>query len=120
MNDEVSRDDDRDPAEDSARDPGGNEPRGGEKKAGLFSRMFGKQPQPSEPESDKAEPAAAEPPAQPERPAGEPVAAPEAPAESDGGFWTRMKQGMSKTSKNLGKGLADLLVGAKEIDDEIF
>ena len=31
-----------------------------------------------------------------------------------------MKQGMSKTSKNLGKGLADLLVGAKEIDDEIF
>jgi fused signal recognition particle receptor len=119
MNDEVSRDDDRDPAEDSARDPGGNEPRGGEKKAGLFSRMFGKQPQPSEPEPDKAEPAA-EPPAQPERPASEPVAAPEAPAESDGGFWTRMKQGMSKTSKNLGKGLADLLVGAKEIDDEIF
>ena len=81
--------------------------------------MFGKQPQPSEPEPDSAEPAEA--PAQPERPASEPVAAPEgAPAESDGGFWARMKQGMSKTSKNLGKGLADLLVGAKEIDDEIF
>ena len=31
-----------------------------------------------------------------------------------------MKQGMSKTRKGLGKGLADLLVGAKEIDDEIF
>ncbi len=120
MNDEVSRDDDRDPAED-ARTPRDEVPRGGEKKAGLFSRMFGKQPQPSEPESDKAEPAPAEPPAQPERPASQPVAAPEeAPAESDGGFWTRMKQGMSKTSKNLGKGLADLLVGAKEIDDEIF
>ena len=118
MNDEVSRDDDRDPAED-ARTPRDEVPRGGEKKAGLFSRMFGKQPQPSEPEPDSAEPAEA--PAQPERPASEPVAAPEgAPAESDGGFWARMKQGMSKTSKNLGKGLADLLVGAKEIDDEIF
>src|SRR5699024_1734241 len=32
----------------------------------------------------------------------------------------RMKQSMSKTSRNLGKGLAVLLVGAKEIDDEIF
>ncbi len=114
MNDEVSRDDDRDPAEDSPRASGGDEPRG-EKKAGLFSRMFGKQPQPSQPEPDRAEPADA--PAQPERPVSEPVAA---PAEADGGFWTRMKQGMSKTSKNLGKGLADLLVGAKEIDDEIF
>ncbi|HIK75393.1 MAG TPA: signal recognition particle-docking protein FtsY [Alcanivorax sp.] len=119
MNDEVSRDDDRDPAEDSARTPRDDEQRGGARKAGLFSRMFGKQPQPSEPEPDSAEPAEA--PAQPERPASEPVAAPEgAPAESDGGFWARMKQGMSKTSKNLGKGLADLLVGAKEIDDEIF
>ncbi|HAB07977.1 MAG TPA: signal recognition particle-docking protein FtsY, partial [Alcanivorax sp.] len=124
MNDEVSRDDDRDPAEDSARTPRDDEQRGGARKAGLFSRMFGKQPQPSEPEPDSAEPDSAEPaeaPAQPERPASEPVAAPEgAPAESDGGFWARMKQGMSKTSKNLGKGLADLLVGAKEIDDEIF
>ena len=46
MNDEVSRDDDRDPAED-ARTPRDEVPRGGEKKAGLFSRMFGKQPQPS-------------------------------------------------------------------------
>ena len=119
MNDEVSRDDDRDPAEDGARTPRDDEQRGGARKAGLFSRMFGKQPQPSEPEPDSAEPAEA--PAQPERPTSEPVAAPEeAPAESDGGFWARMKQGMSKTSKNLGKGLADLLVGAKEIDDEIF
>ena len=115
MNDEVSRDDDRDPAEDGARAPEGGEPRGGEKKAGLFSRMFGKQPQPPQPEPDRAEPAEA--PAKPERPASEPVAA---ATEADGGFWTRMKQGMSKTSKNLGKGLADLLVGAKEIDDEIF
>ena len=47
MNDEVSRDDDRDPAEDSARTPRDDEPRGGARKACLFSRMFGKQPQPS-------------------------------------------------------------------------
>ena len=71
MNDEVSRDDDRDPAEDGARAPEGGEPRGGEKKAGLFSRMFGKQPQPPQPEPDRAEPAEA--PAKPERPASEPV-----------------------------------------------
>ena len=35
-------------------------------------------------------------------------------------FWHRMKAGLSKTSQNLGKGLADLLVGRKEIDDELF
>ena len=40
-------------------------------------------------------------------------------ASNEEGFWKRMKQGMSKTRKGLGKGLADLLVGAKEIDDEI-
>jgi fused signal recognition particle receptor len=31
-----------------------------------------------------------------------------------------MKAGLSKTSQSLGKGLADLLVGRKEIDDELF
>lgn len=31
-----------------------------------------------------------------------------------------MKAGLGKTRQSLGKGLADLLVGAKEIDDEIF
>jgi fused signal recognition particle receptor len=35
-------------------------------------------------------------------------------------FWKRMKEGLSKTNKVLGKGLADLLVGRKEIDDELF
>ena len=35
-------------------------------------------------------------------------------------FWKRMKEGLSKTNKVLGQGLADLLVGRKEIDDELF
>ena len=41
-------------------------------------------------------------------------------AEDDASFWARMKAGLGKTRQNLGKGLADLLVGRKEIDDEIF
>src|SRR5690554_4885697 len=35
-------------------------------------------------------------------------------------IWSRMKAGLSKTNKVLGQGLADLLVGRKEIDDELF
>lgn len=35
-------------------------------------------------------------------------------------IWNRMKAGLSKTNKVLGQGLADLLVGRKEIDDELF
>ena len=109
-------------------------------KGGFFSRMFRRKPEDGPepaPSSERTEAAAdtpaeadARPPAPPESEPSEPVpsepaAAPqEAPApvaaDEGGGFWTRMKQGMSKTSKNLGKGLADLLVGAKEIDDEIF
>lgn len=46
------------------------------------------------------------------------VAADDEPARE--GFWSRMKQGLGKTRQSFGKGLADLLVGAKEIDDEIF
>lgn len=40
--------------------------------------------------------------------------------KKEGGFWSRMRKGLGKTREGLGKGLADLLVGAKEIDDEIF
>ena len=122
MSDEVSRDDDNRPQADGKPE---------EKKTGFWKRMFtgveaDEAPTPpSEPAAENA-PAPAEPAHQPP-PAPEPMpSAPAAPEESpqdedgDGGFWTRMKQGMSKTSKNLGKGLADLLVGAKEIDDEIF
>lgn len=65
-------------------------------------------------------------PATPQPPTADPlpVAAQQPMADDDthddAGFWARMKLGMGKTRKNLGKGLADLLVGAKEIDDEIF
>ncbi|KAF0805825.1 cell division protein FtsY [Alcanivorax xiamenensis] len=132
MNDEVSRDDDN-PAEKE------------QKKGGFFSRMFRRDREeaaPAEPsanETESSEPAPAAPPAErreatpvpvesaePETPvaAAEPEPEPSAPVateeEDKAGFWARMKAGMSKTSKNLGKGLADLLVGAKEIDDEIF
>ncbi|WP_101675722.1 signal recognition particle-docking protein FtsY [Alloalcanivorax mobilis] len=111
------------------------------KKAGLFSRMFRQDPGADQPATEE-EPAAVErdtpatPPAEPAPPAPAPATPPagevEAPRASEvdapqaseveerGGFWTRMKQGMSKTSRSLGKGLADLLVGGKEIDDEIF
>jgi fused signal recognition particle receptor len=41
-------------------------------------------------------------------------------ADQKESFWARMKAGLSKTNKVLGQGLADLLVGRKEIDDELF
>ena len=131
---------------DDARDDDRNEEA---QKGGFFSRMFRRKPEdkpepapssdraepdsdtpaePGSPEPAPAEPAPSEPappepvraePATPTAPVEQPAPAPESAGEG-GGFWSRMKQGMSKTSKNLGKGLADLLVGAKEIDDEIF
>ncbi len=123
MSDEVSRDDNNRPQADGKPE---------EKKTGFWKRMFtgveaDEAPTPpSEPAAENA-PEPAEPATPPPTAAPEPIpSAPAAPEESpqdedgDGGFWTRMKQGMSKTRKGLGKGLADLLVGAKEIDDEIF
>ena len=41
-------------------------------------------------------------------------------SKNEGSFWARMKVGLSKTSQSLGRGLSDLLVGRKEIDDELF
>jgi fused signal recognition particle receptor len=38
----------------------------------------------------------------------------------DGGFFSRMKSGLSKTRQSLSHGIATLLIGAKEIDDEIL
>lgn len=37
-----------------------------------------------------------------------------------GGWFARMKQGLSKSSKNLTEGLMNVLVGGKEIDDELL
>ncbi|MFT6463963.1 signal recognition particle-docking protein FtsY [Halopseudomonas sp.] len=36
------------------------------------------------------------------------------------GFFARMKQGLSKTSVNLGDGMANLFLGEKDIDDELL
>lgn len=36
------------------------------------------------------------------------------------GWFSRMKQGLSKSSKNLTEGLVSVLVGGKEIDDELL
>jgi fused signal recognition particle receptor len=38
----------------------------------------------------------------------------------DGGFFSRMKSGLSKTRKSFSSGMATLLIGAKEIDDELL
>lgn len=126
MSDEVSHDDNNRPQPDGKPE---------EKKTGFWKRMFTgveadeASSTPPEPSAERA-PEPAETAMQPPAAAPEPTpAAPSAQTEpdatapqgdEDGGFWTRMKQGMSKTRKGLGKGLADLLVGAKEIDDEIF
>ncbi|MFN3582004.1 MAG: signal recognition particle-docking protein FtsY [Pseudomonas sp.] len=46
---------------------------------------------------------------------------PEVVAESEPkGFLARMKQGLSKTSANLGEGMANLFLGEKDIDDELL
>ncbi len=45
---------------------------------------------------------------------------PAAAADSSGGFFGRMKSGLAKTRALLTTGIANVLVGKKEIDDEIF
>lgn len=43
-----------------------------------------------------------------------------ATAESAGGFFARLKQGLSRTRQGLSSGLADLVLGAKKIDDTLL
>lgn len=40
--------------------------------------------------------------------------------EQKGGWFSRMKQGLSKSRKNLTEGLTNILIGGKEIDDELL
>ena len=40
--------------------------------------------------------------------------------QKSGGFFSRMKQGLSKTRKNLTEGMVNILIGGKEIDDELL
>ncbi|MFA5679606.1 MAG: signal recognition particle-docking protein FtsY [Pseudomonas sp.] len=44
----------------------------------------------------------------------------ETPAAEPKGFFARMRAGLSKTSANLGEGMANLFLGEKEIDDELL
>lgn len=40
--------------------------------------------------------------------------------EKSGGWFSRMKEGLSKSRKNLSEGLTNILIGGKEIDDELL
>lgn len=40
--------------------------------------------------------------------------------EQKGGWFSRMKQGLSKSRKNFSEGLTNILIGGKEIDDELL
>ena len=43
-----------------------------------------------------------------------------ADASAKGGFFSRMKEGLTKTRKNLADGMVNILIGGKEIDDELL
>ncbi|OEC35097.1 fused signal recognition particle receptor [Pseudomonas cuatrocienegasensis] len=52
-----------------------------------------------------------------------PMAAPveqDKPGDNRGGWFARLRQGLSKTSASLGEGMASLFLGEKEIDDDLI
>ncbi len=58
-------------------------------------------------------------------PTGEPTKKPieetsKKPVKEKGGWFSRMKTGLSKSRKNLADGMMNILVGGKEIDDELL
>jgi fused signal recognition particle receptor len=48
------------------------------------------------------------------------VEAPAADAPAKAGFFSRLKQGLSKTSASIGEGMASLFLGKKAIDDDLL
>lgn len=44
----------------------------------------------------------------------------QAETSEKGGWFSRMKQGLAKSSKNFTEGLTNILIGGKEIDDELL
>ncbi|MFW2067805.1 signal recognition particle-docking protein FtsY [Acinetobacter johnsonii] len=48
------------------------------------------------------------------------TSAEEADVSVKGGFFSRMKEGLTKTRKNLADGMVNILIGGKEIDDELL
>ncbi|WP_137819286.1 signal recognition particle-docking protein FtsY [Pseudomonas sp. 2FG] len=101
-------------------------------KPGFFARF--KAPESQAPSPVAASPATAEPVAPAALETAPPVAPPvpltPAPVsvtsvaasaeETKAGFFARLKQGLSKTSANLGEGMASLFLGKKAIDDELL
>lgn len=53
-------------------------------------------------------------------PVSAPVATEAAEEKSKGGFFSRMKEGLTKTRKNFADGMVNILIGGKEIDDELL
>ena len=53
-------------------------------------------------------------------PAPEPVVEQNKPGDNKGGWFARLRQGLSKTSASLGEGMASLFLGKKAIDDELL
>ncbi|MBO3277972.1 signal recognition particle-docking protein FtsY [Pseudomonas schmalbachii] len=70
--------------------------------------------EPAAPVAEVVQPEAAPAPQAAEQPA----PAPAEPAKV--GFFTRLKQGLSKTSASIGEGMASLFLGRKAIDDDLF
>ncbi|TCM64482.1 signal recognition particle-docking protein FtsY [Acinetobacter calcoaceticus] len=58
------------------------------------------------------------------QPSSDTAASPSTASDSDdaekGGFFSRMKAGLTKTRKNLADGMVSILIGGKEIDDELL
>lgn len=50
----------------------------------------------------------------------EPPSALSAEEQSGGGFFSRLKQGLKRTSNSFAEGMGSLLLGKKEIDEELF
>ncbi len=48
------------------------------------------------------------------------TSAEDADASAKGGFFSRMKEGLTKTRKNFADGMVNILIGGKEIDDELL
>ncbi|MGF6593240.1 signal recognition particle-docking protein FtsY [Pseudomonas sp. 2835] len=64
--------------------------------------------------------AAIEAPAPVTEPAPAEPAAPVRSEDNKGGFFARLKQGLSKTSASIGEGMASLFLGKKAIDDDLL
>ncbi|MEJ2645267.1 MAG: signal recognition particle-docking protein FtsY, partial [Gammaproteobacteria bacterium] len=98
------------PAEDA--DGATSSAAGAEKKTGLFARFKGSGAgQAEEPQSDNAPAAETDVPDAPE-------AAPE--QKKTGGLFARLKAGLKKTRSGLTEGVASLVLGRRQIDDELL